>query len=64
MGFNIVIIGTGIGGLCAAIALAGNGHRVTVLEATAKLQAVGGLIVVQCVVSQAYFGPLLRGVCD
>lgn len=47
MGFNIVIIGTGIGGLGAAIALAIKGHQVTVLEATAKLQAIGGIIVMQ-----------------
>jgi salicylate hydroxylase len=47
MQFNIVIVGTGIGGLSSAIALASKGHHVTVLEATAKLQAVGGIIVTQ-----------------
>lgn len=47
MGFNIVVIGTGIGGLGAAIALAIKGHQVTVLEAASKLQAIGGIIVMQ-----------------
>ena len=47
MSFNILIIGTGIGGLGAAIALANKGHQVTVLEATSKLQPIGGIIVMQ-----------------
>lgn len=47
MAFNIVVIGTGIGGLGAAIALALKGHQVTVLEATSKLQPIGGIIVMQ-----------------
>jgi salicylate hydroxylase len=47
MPFKIVIVGTGIAGLSAAIALAGKGHHVTVVEATSKLQAIGGIIIIQ-----------------
>ena len=47
MPFKIVIVGTGIAGLAAGIALADKGHQVTALEATSKLQAIGGIIVVQ-----------------
>lgn len=47
MPFNIVIIGTGLGGLAASIALAQNGHAVTVFESTAKLQNIGGGISIQ-----------------
>jgi salicylate hydroxylase len=34
-GLNIAVVGGGIGGPCAAIALAQNGHKVTVYERTA-----------------------------
>jgi salicylate hydroxylase len=39
--FNIIIVGAGIGGLGAAIALAKKDHKVTVFEATSKLSEVG-----------------------
>ncbi|KAE9375886.1 FAD/NAD(P)-binding domain-containing protein [Stipitochalara longipes BDJ] len=40
--FNILIIGSGLGGLATAIALAQKGHTITLLESTAKLQTIGG----------------------
>ncbi|KAE9364905.1 FAD/NAD(P)-binding domain-containing protein [Stipitochalara longipes BDJ] len=47
MPFKIVIVGTGIAGLGAAIALADKGHNVTIVEATSQLQPIGGIIVLQ-----------------
>jgi salicylate hydroxylase len=47
MTFKAVIVRTGIAGLVTGIALAEKGHHVTILEATPKLQAIGGIIVVQ-----------------
>jgi salicylate hydroxylase len=47
MTFKVVIVGTGIAGLATGIALAEKGHDVTILEATPKLQAIGGIIVIQ-----------------
>jgi salicylate hydroxylase len=47
MPFKIVIVGTGIAGLGAAIALTSKGHNVTVVEATSQLQPIGGIIVMQ-----------------
>jgi salicylate hydroxylase len=47
MPFNIIIVGTGIAGLAAAIALSDKGHAVTVVEATSQLKAIGGIIVLQ-----------------
>ena len=37
---NIAIVGAGIGGLSAAIALARDGHHVTVYESTPELSEV------------------------
>ena len=42
MPFKILIIGGGLGGLATGIALGQKGHRVTILESTAKLQTLGG----------------------
>jgi salicylate hydroxylase len=47
MSFKIVVVGTGIAGLGAAVALTNKGHNVTVVEATTKLQPIGGIIVMQ-----------------
>lgn len=38
---NIIIIGAGISGLCAALCLAKAGHTITVLEGRADLQEIG-----------------------
>ncbi|KAN0120126.1 FAD/NAD(P)-binding domain containing protein [Hyaloscypha variabilis] len=42
--FNIIIVGAGIAGLGAAIALADKGHKVTVLERHGQLQTLGSVI--------------------
>jgi salicylate hydroxylase len=47
MPFKIVVVGTGIAGLSAAIALSDKGHTVTVVEATSQLKAIGGIIAIQ-----------------
>lgn len=39
--FNIIIVGSGIGGLGAAIAMAKKGHKVTVFEGTSNPNEVG-----------------------
>ena len=47
MPFNVIIVGTGIAGLSAAITLSEAGHSVTIVEATSKLQAIGGILILQ-----------------
>ena len=42
---NIAIIGAGVGGLCAAIALRQSGHEVTIYERTATKSNIGAGIV-------------------
>lgn len=42
MPFKILITGGGLGGLATSIALAQKGHKITILESTAKLQTIGG----------------------
>ena len=42
-----MIVGTGIAGLGAAVALSNKGHNVTMVEATAQLQPIGGIMVLQ-----------------
>jgi salicylate hydroxylase len=41
---NIVIVGAGIGGLETALALACDGHKITVLEAVSEFAEVQTLI--------------------
>ncbi len=47
MPFEIIIVGNGIAGLGAAITLTDKGHNFTVVETIPKLQAIGGIIVIQ-----------------
>lgn len=47
MPFKIVVVGSGIAGLGVAIALIDKGHDITILEATSKLQSIGGIITLQ-----------------
>ncbi|KAF6831818.1 salicylate hydroxylase, partial [Colletotrichum musicola] len=41
---EIIIIGAGLGGLCAALGLARKGHQVRVLEQRPSLAPVGGAL--------------------
>jgi 2-polyprenyl-6-methoxyphenol hydroxylase-like FAD-dependent oxidoreductase len=45
MSMDALVVGGGIGGLTAALALTGDGHRVTVVEQTPRFEAVGAGIV-------------------
>lgn len=47
MPFKIIIVGTGIAGLGAAIAIADKGHQVVILESNPALQATGSILVIQ-----------------
>ena len=47
MPFKILIGGTGIAGLSAAIALSDKGYSTRVVEVTSQLKAIGGIIVIQ-----------------
>ena len=42
MPFKIIIVGSGLGGLAYAVALAQHGHAVTVLEGASALTTIGG----------------------
>ena len=44
---KVVIVGSGIGGLTAALALASDGHEITVLEGAQKFEDVGIYILVE-----------------
>ena len=41
--YKIIIVGAGLGGLVAGIALSKKGHKVTILEAASKLGEVAVL---------------------
>ncbi|WP_277985088.1 FAD-dependent oxidoreductase [Salinicola tamaricis] len=44
MSLNVLVIGAGMGGLTAALALARRGHRVAVVDRVAELRPVGAAI--------------------
>lgn len=46
MPFKTLLLGTGIAGLCAGIALSDKGHTVAVVEETSELKTVGGIIAI------------------
>jgi salicylate hydroxylase len=60
--FRILIVGDGIAGLGARIALALKGHKVTVVERTAVLQGIGGGMMLSPQVCKIldYYGVLER----
>lgn len=65
MPFRAVVVGAGIAGLGAAIALANQGHHVTILEATCELRPIGGTITLQananrCLDHLGVYSELLR----
>lgn len=45
MNVDVAVVGGGIGGLSAALALAGDRHQVTVVERAERFEAVGAGIV-------------------
>jgi salicylate hydroxylase len=50
--YHVVIVGAGIAGLSASIALKLKGHRVTVLERTSSLQSIGSVLLIPPQVSR------------
>ncbi|MCL2668675.1 MAG: FAD-dependent monooxygenase [Micrococcales bacterium] len=59
----VAVVGAGVGGLCAALGLAADGHEVTVLERASGLEAVGaGLVLApNAVLALARLGVHLDG---
>ncbi|KAE9366341.1 FAD/NAD(P)-binding domain-containing protein [Stipitochalara longipes BDJ] len=50
--YHVVIVGAGIAGLSASIALTLKGHRVTVIERTSSLQNIGSILLIPPQVSR------------
>ena len=50
--YDVVIIGAGIAGLSAGIALTLKGHKVTVIERTSSLQSIGSILLIPPQVSR------------
>ena len=50
--YNVVIIGAGIAGLSASIALTLKGHKVTILERSSALQSIGSILLIPPQVSR------------
>jgi 2-polyprenyl-6-methoxyphenol hydroxylase-like FAD-dependent oxidoreductase len=50
--YNVVIIGAGIAGLGASIALTLKGHKVTIMERSSFLQSIGSILLIPPQVSR------------